>query len=176
MLGFDIALKSRERWDTIRSFEVAANEVAPGFGSTRGTDMDFEFAVEGWQLLGVVIGSVLYMVLSMVWYMPKVFGTIWMKDEGLDEEVLRENASPFIYVVTLIMALISNISIALILSHVGGGWMNGLIVGLLIGVGIAGMAIGPHYLFALKKRLAVIQMAHAGLLITVSGVIIGALT
>ena len=38
------------------------------------------------------------------------------------------------------------------------------------------MAIGPHYLFALKKRLAVIQMAHAGLLITVSGVIIGALT
>ena len=100
--------------------------------------MDFEFAVEGWQLLGVVIGSVLYMVLSMVWYMPKVFGTIWMKDEGLDEEVLRENASPFIYVVTLIMALISNISIALILSHVGGGWMNGLIVGLLIGVGIAG--------------------------------------
>ena len=99
--------------------------------------MDFEFAVEGWQLLGVVIGSVLYMVLSMVWYMPKVFGTIWMKDEGLDEEVLRENASPFIYVVTLIMALISNISIALILSHVGGGWMNGLIVGLLIGVGIA---------------------------------------
>ena len=138
--------------------------------------MDFEFAIEGSQWLGVVIGSVLYMVLSMVWYLPKVFGTIWMNDEGLDEDVLRENASPFMYIVTFAMALISNISIALILSQVGGGWINGLIVGLLIGVGIAGMAIGPHYLFALKKRLAVIQMAHAALLITVSGVIIGALT
>ncbi len=138
--------------------------------------MDFEFAIEGSQWLGVVIGSVLYMVLSMVWYMPRVFGTIWMNDEGLDEDVLRENASPFMYIVTFAMALISNISIALILSHVGGGWINGLIVGLLMGVGIAGMAIGPHYLFALKKRLAVIQMAHAALLITVSGVIIGALT
>ncbi|MCY4475030.1 MAG: DUF1761 domain-containing protein [Chloroflexi bacterium] len=138
--------------------------------------MDFEFAVDGGQWLGVVIGSVLYMVLSMVWYLPKVFGTIWMNDEGLDEEVLRENASPFMYIVTFAMALISNISIALILSQVGGGLMNGLIVGLILGGGIAGMAIGPHYMFALKKRLAVIQMAHAALLITVSGVIIGALT
>ena len=138
--------------------------------------MDFEFAVDGGQWLGVVIGSVLYMVLSMVWYLPKVFGTIWMNDEGLEEEVLRENASPIMYIVTFAMALISNISIALILSHVGGGLMNGLIVGLILGVGIAGMAIGPHYMFALKNRLAVIQMAHAALLITVSGVIIGALT
>ena len=138
--------------------------------------MDFEFAVDGGQWLGVVIGSVLYMVLSMIWYLPKVFGTIWMNDEGLDEEVLRENASPFMYIVTFAMALISNISIALILSQVDGGLMNGLIVGLILGGGIAGMAIGPHYMFALKKRLAVIQMAHAALLITVSGVIIGALT
>ena len=138
--------------------------------------MDFEFAIEGLQLVGVVIGSVLYMVLSMVWYLPKVFGTIWMNDEGLNEEELRANSSPVMYVVTFVMALISNFCIALILNHVGGGVVNGLIVGLILGIGIAGMAIGPHYMFAMKNRLAVIQMAHATVLITISGAVIGALS
>ena len=138
--------------------------------------MDFEFAIEGLQLVGVVIGAVLYMVLSMVWYMPKIFGTMWMSDEGLHEDELRENSSPVMYIVTFVMALISNFSIALILNHVGGGVVNGLIVGLILGIGIAGMAIGPHYMFAMKNRLAVIQMAHATVLITVSGAVIGALS
>ena len=138
--------------------------------------MGFEFAVSGQQWIGIAIGAVLYMVLSMIWYMPRLFGNMWMEDEGLTEEELRENESPVIYVVTFVLALISNISIALVLSNVGGGALNGLVVGLILGVGITAMAIGPHYMFSRKNRLAVIQMAHAAVLITVSGIIIGALT
>ncbi len=138
--------------------------------------MDFEFAISGTQWIAIAIGAVLYMVLSMIWYMPRIFGTMWMEDEGLTQDDLNENESPVIYVITFFLALISNISIALILSNIGGGILTGLVLGLFLGLGIAAMAIAPHYMFAKKHRLAVLQGAHAAVLITVSGVIIGALT
>ena len=138
--------------------------------------MDVEFAISWQQWIGVAIGAVLYMVLSIIWYMPRLFGNMWMEDEGLTQEDLQENESPAIYVVTFVLALISNISIAVILSNVGGGVVNGLVVGLILGIGIAAMAIGPHYMFAKKNRLAIMQGAHAATLITVSGIIIGVLT
>ena len=138
--------------------------------------MDFEFAVSGQQWIGIAIGAVLYMVLSMIWYMPKVFGNRWMAGEGLTEEDLRENETPVIYVITFVMALVSNVVIALVLSNVGGGVVNGLVVGLLLGIGVAGMAIAPHYMFAKKSNLVLIQAGHAAVLITVSGAVIGALT
>ena len=74
--------------------------------------MDIAFVISGGQWIGVAIGAVLYMVLSMVWYMPRVFGNQWMEGEGLKEEDLRANESPAIYVITFVMALVSNIVIA----------------------------------------------------------------
>ena len=138
--------------------------------------MDFEFSIAGQQWIGIAIGAVAYMVLSMIWYTPRVFGNKWMEGEGLTEEDLQGTGTPVIYVITFVMALVSNIVIALILSNVGGGVMNGLLVGLLLGVGVAAMAIAPHYMFASKNSLVLIQSGHAAVLITVSGVVIGALT
>ena len=83
--------------------------------------MDLEFTISGQQWIGVAIGAVLYMVLSMIWYMPKVFGNRWMAGEGLTEEDLQGAGTPIIYVITFVMALVSNVVIALILSNVGGG-------------------------------------------------------
>ena len=71
--------------------------------------MDLEFTISGQQWIGVAIGAVLYMVLSMIWYMPKVFGNRWMAGEGLTEEDLKENETRVIYVITFVMALVSNI-------------------------------------------------------------------
>ncbi len=136
--------------------------------------MDFQFELTGSQWIAVAIGAVQYMALSAIWYMPKVFGNVWMSDEGLVAEDLTPN--PMLYVFTLIMALISNVSIALILSHVGGGFVNGLVVGLVLGIGIAAMSIAPHYMFAGKNRLSLVQGAHAAVLLTVSGIIIGLFT
>ena len=138
--------------------------------------MDFELAISGQQWIGVAIGAVAYMVLSFIWYMPQVFGNAWMAGEGLTEDDIQDAGSPVIYVITFVMALVSNITIALILSNVGGGVLNGLIVGLLLGIGIAGMTIAPHYMFANKKPLVLIQGGHAAVLITVSGIVIGSLT
>ena len=138
--------------------------------------MDLEITVSGQQWIGIAVGAVLYMVLSMIWYMPKVFGNRWMDGEGLTEEDLQGAGTPVIYVITFVMALISNIVIALLLSNIGGGFLNGLVVGLLVGVGITAMAIAPHYMFANKNQLVLIQAGHSAVLITVSGVVIGALT
>ena len=138
--------------------------------------MDIAFVISGGQWIGIVIGAVLYMVLSMIWYMPRVFGNQWMEGEGLKEEDLRANESPAIYVITFVMALVSNIVIALLLSNIGGGVLNGLVLGLLVGLGVTAMSIAPHYMFARKSGLVLIQAGHATVLITVSGAVIGALT
>lgn len=138
--------------------------------------MDFEFAISGQQWIGIAIGAVAYMVVSFIWYMPQVFGNAWMEDEGLTEVDLEGTGSPVIYIITFVLAIIANVTIALVLSNVGGGIVNGLVVGLMLGIGIAGMTIAPHYMFANKNRLAWIQAGHAAVLITVSGVVIGALT
>ena len=138
--------------------------------------MDFEFTISGQQWIGIAIGAVLYMVLSFIWYMPRVFGNAWMEAEGLTEDDLQGAGTPVIYVITLVMAVVSNIVIALVLSNVGGGFGNGLAVGLMLGLGIAAMAIAPHYMFANKSRLVWIQAGHATVLITVSGIVIGLLT
>ncbi len=138
--------------------------------------MDLEFTISGQQWIGVAIGAVLYMVLSMIWYMPRVFGNMWMEGEGLTQEDLQGAGTLVIYVITFVMALVSNIVIALVLTNVGGGFVNGLVIGLMLGLGIAAMAIAPHYMFANKSRLVWIQAGHATVLITVSGVVIGLLT
>ena len=138
--------------------------------------MDIAFVISGGQWIGVAIGAVLYMVLSMVWYMPRVFGNQWMEGEGLKEEDLQEAGTPIIYVITFVMALVSNIVIAVLLSNIGGGILNGLILGLLVGLGVTAMSIAPHYMFANKNNLVLIQAGHATVLITVSGAVIGALT
>ena len=138
--------------------------------------MDFEFAISGQQWIGIAIGAVAYMVVSFIWYMPRVFGNAWMEGEGLTEADLEGTGSPVIYIITFVLAIIANVTIALVLSNVGGGIVNGVVVGLMLGIGIAGMTIAPHYMFANKNRLAWIQAGHAAVLITVSGVVIGALT
>ena len=138
--------------------------------------MDLEFTISGQQWIGIAVGAVLYMALSMVWYMPQVFGNRWMEGEGLTQEDLQDTGSPVIYVITFAMALISNVVIALLLSNIGGGVVNGLVVGLLVGVGVTAMSIAPHYMFANKNQLVLIQAGHSAVLITVSGLVIGALT
>ena len=138
--------------------------------------MDLELAISGQQWIGIAIGAVLYMVLSMIWYMPKVFGNKWMEGEGLTEADLQGTGTPVIYVITFVMALVSNIVIAILLSNVGGGAVNGLVVGLLVGIGVTAMAIAPHYMFANKNQLVLIQAGHSAVLITVSGVVIGVFT
>ena len=90
--------------------------------------MELEFTISGQQWIGIAIGAVLYMVLSMIWYMPKVFGNKWMEGEGLTEEDLQGAGTPIIYVITFVMALVSNVVIAILLSNVGGGcseWTGG---------------------------------------------------
>ncbi len=139
--------------------------------------MAFEFNFGDLWWPAIVVGTVSYIVLSMIWYTPRLFGAMWMADEGLTEEEARAVSSPALYISTFLMAFVSNVAIALILNNIGDGLTEGLVVGLVLGVGVAAMAMGPHYMFAGKpNRLALIQMGHSILLITVSGVIIGAWT
>ncbi len=139
--------------------------------------MAFEFNFGDLWWPAIVVGVISHFVLSMIWYMPPLFGNMWMEDEGLDTERAREIGSPMLYVSTALMALVSNISMALILDNIGEGLVEGLVTGLVVGFGITAMVSASHYTFAGRPlRLTLIQLGHSILLVTVSGVIIGTWT
>lgn len=53
--------------------------------------------MQGPNLLAVFLASLIPMVLGMIWYNPKVFGTIWMHEAGLTEERLKGANMPLVF-------------------------------------------------------------------------------
>lgn len=137
--------------------------------------MSFEFTLPGLAWLGIIIGAAWFMLGSMLWYSPPIFGNMWMQEEGLTQEDVQAGVSPKIYGSVFVMALVTNLAIALILGNIqDANAFDGLLVGLIIGVGIVAMILAPHYIFAGKStRLTLIQMGHGALEVAVSGLIIG---
>jgi hypothetical protein len=137
--------------------------------------MGFEWGWADLEWIGVVVAILANMVLGMVWYNKRVLGTMWMEDVGLDEQQIRAGNMPLVWGSMLVLLVITTISIALVVANIGGGLEEGLVVGAVIGFGIAAANSIPHFSFAQQPwRLAIMNAANTGLAITLSGLIIGA--
>jgi hypothetical protein len=139
--------------------------------------MGFEWDWGGIEWIGVVVALLANMVFGMIWYNKRVIGSMWMEDVGLDEPKIREGNLPLIYISMIVLLVITNIFIALIVANIGGGLEEGLVVGAVLGFGIAATNAIPHYSFAQQPwRLAILNATNTGIAITMSGAIIGALS
>jgi MFS family permease len=56
--------------------------------------------------LPILLGALSTFVLGFIWYNPKVFGTIWMREIGLTEEDAKKGNMPMIFGVSFIMSAI----------------------------------------------------------------------
>jgi hypothetical protein len=75
----------------------------------------------------------------------------------------------------IVLLVITNILIAFVVNNIGGGFEEGLVVGAVLGFGIAATNAIPHYSFAQQPwRLALMNAFNTGFAITLSGAIIGA--
>lgn len=63
------------------------------------------------KILALVVAAFSTLVVGFIWYNPKVFGTIWMKESGLSEEKLKGSNM----VVTLLISFIYAFFIAFVL-------------------------------------------------------------
>ena len=77
--------------------------------------LTFLFAVRWWAIIG---GIVINFILGMLWFGP-FFGKPWMKAIGVTEKDIREKPNYTIYLATLLFAIISTYSLAIILNGLG---------------------------------------------------------
>lgn len=78
--------------------------------------------------LPVGIGVVIWMMMAMIWYNPKVLGTIWMEHTGLSMEVIEAK----------IESGETNMGLAM-----GGSVVSGLVTNMVLGMLIIASSISP---------------------------------
>jgi hypothetical protein len=133
----------------------------------------WDWGALNWAAIAVAVVSL--MVVSSVWYLKPVTGKWWMEDLGLTDEKVQANASWSMFAWPIGTGLVSAIAIALLLLNIGGGAAEGVAVGAVTGLGIAAMALIPHYIFGVQpKRLMVINAAQTAVTLTIMGLILGA--
>ena len=137
--------------------------------------MGFEWDFGALDWIAILVAILANMLFGVIWYNKRAMGTMWMEDVGMNEDQLREGNIPLIYISMIVLLIITNIFIAFVVNNIGGGFEEGLVVGAVLGFGIAATNAIPHYSFAQQPwRLAILNAINTGTAITISGAIIGA--
>ena len=123
-----------------------------------------------------VLGAIAFMAVGFLWYGP-LFGKPWMaimEKTGWKREQMR--ASPGMYVVTLLCALVSSYVLAVLIRSLGiTQWWNGLITGAIIWVGVGSVTLlngsifenRPKGLWALFSLYELVMFAGLGVVFAV---------
>jgi hypothetical protein len=123
--------------------------------------------------LAVLAAAVSAFVIGGVWYSPILFGTAWMRETGLSDEVLRKRSMGMVFGTSFVLSLIIAGNLAAFLSGPPDvKW--GATAGALAGIGWVATAMGITYLFEAKSiKLFLIDAGYHAVTFIVMGAIIG---
>lgn len=109
--------------------------------------------------LAVLAATLAYFVLGGVWFIPKVFGDAWMRSIGWEPS---EDDMPgaAVYLGPLVTCFVATVATALLARATGAsGIGEGLVLGLVTGVGIAGTVLFVTGYFDPKKPKPMVWFA-----------------
>ena len=69
------------------------------------------------KILALLVAAFSTLVVGFIWYNPKVFGTIWMKESGLTEEKLKGGNMVVTLLVTFIYAFFIAVVLRFLIIH-----------------------------------------------------------
>lgn len=72
--------------------------------------MEFNF-------LALIVAALSTLVVGFIWYNPKVFGSIWMKETGLTEESMKGANMPLMFGISLLYAFLISIILQMLTIH-----------------------------------------------------------
>ncbi len=72
--------------------------------------------------LAIAVASLTTLVVGFVWYHPKVFGTVWIREAGLTEEELKKGNIFKIFGLTVILSLMMTVVIMALAVHQTGAY------------------------------------------------------
>ena len=70
--------------------------------------------------LAIPISALIVLLIGFIWYNPKVFGTIWMRENGFTTEMLRKGNMLKIFGFTYIFALMLTMTLMSLTVHQSG--------------------------------------------------------
>jgi hypothetical protein len=131
-------------------------------------------------IIGVVVAFGFSFVSGAIWFGPKTFYPIWMKARGVASGQLSssQNKPVVLFGGTIIGILAQVITVALIINSLQQaglsiGTLDGALIGLALGVGLAMFASLSHRLFGGESlKVWIIETANDAINLTVAGAII----
>ena len=136
--------------------------------------------INGLNFLGILIAFGFSFVSGAIWFGPKTFYPIWMKERGIASGELNSNQNKpvLLFGGTIIGVLIQTLTLGLIINSIQQagtdiGITDGAGIGLALGVGIAMFASLSHRLFGGENlKVWLIETANDAINLTVAGAII----
>ena len=123
--------------------------------------------------LAVVVAAIISFVIGGVWYSPIMFAKAWMKENGFEEEDLKNANMGKIFGSSFILALIISFNLAAFIGP-QGDLTFGLFAGFAAGFGWVAMSIGTMYLFERRSfKLFLINAGYQIVTYTIMGGILG---
>jgi hypothetical protein len=122
----------------------------------------------------VLVATLVSFGIGSLWYTPATFGTIWMKEVGLDREKAKKANMPLIFGTTFILQFVASLGLELILGK-EATLLKGLFAGALVSLVWIGTSFGTTYLFTQKSlKLYLIDVGYYFTLYLIMGAILGA--
>ena len=72
--------------------------------------------------LALLVAALSTLLVGFVWYHPKVFGTIWMKESGLTEESMKGANMALIFGLAVVYAFLMGLTLQLLTIHQWGAF------------------------------------------------------
>jgi hypothetical protein len=131
----------------------------------------------GLNIVGIIVAFGFSFVSGAIWFGPKTFYPIWMKERGIASGQLNSNQNKpaLLFGGTILGVLIQTLVLGLIINSLGDdvSVSSGAFVGFALGVGIAAFASLSHRLFGGESlKVWIIETANDAINLTVAGAII----
>ena len=114
--------------------------------------MSFE-VLEDLNWLAVIVAALAYFLLGAVWYAPPVFGRAWMRASGIEVRE-GEGPGPAFYALPLVADIVAAVALGMLARATGSDSVGeGIVLGLVVGVGFVATVIATTGLFDTKKPI-----------------------
>ena len=130
--------------------------------------------------LAIAVAFIVSFAAGAIWFGPKTFFPIWWKAMGrTEEEAAGGSNMAVVFISTAVANFIQVVALASViyfvrLSDPEFTWWNGLLTGLLVGIGFAAMSSLSHRLFAGHGfKVWIIEVGSDVLNLTLAGLVLG---
>ena len=135
--------------------------------------------ISGLNVIGVLVAFAVSFVSGGIWFGPKTFYPLWMKERGIASGQLNanQNKPALLFGGTIIGVLVQTFTLAIIITSISAGRDIGILdgagIGFALGVGIAMFASLSHRLFGGENlKVWIIETANDALNLSIAGAII----